>query len=209
MIESVDLAVERILKALDESGLNKNTLIIFTSDNGGLKDYATDNKPLRSGKGYPYEGGIRVPLIVRWPGEVKAGSVCHEPVSSIDFFPTICDAASINLPSDRAIDGENLTSVLRQSGQLKRKAIYWHFPHYRGSVVPYSIIRKEDWKLIKRYEGKTFELFNLKEDISEIHDLSYKRPDKVKELNEDLVIWLKKSKARLPRPNPDYVPPRK
>ncbi len=209
MIESVDQAVERILKALDESGLNKNTLIIFTSDNGGLKDYATDNKPLRSGKGYPYEGGIRVPLIVRWPGEVKAGSVCHEPVSSIDFFPTICDAASVNLPSDRTIDGENLIPVLRQSGQLKRNAIYWHFPHYRGSVVPYSIIRKKDWKLIKRYEGKTFELFNLKEDISEKHDLSDKRPDKVKELNEDLVIWLKKSKAKLPRPNPDYLPPRK
>jgi arylsulfatase A-like enzyme len=150
-----------------------------------------------------------VPLIVRWPGEVKAGSVCNEPVSSIDFFPTICDAASVNLPSDRPIDGENLIPVLRHSGQLKRKAIYWHFPHYRGSVVPYSIIRKDDWKLIKRYEGNAFELFNLKEDISEKHDLSHKRPDKVKELNADLVIWLKKSNARLPRPNPDYVPPRK
>jgi arylsulfatase A-like enzyme len=199
MIESVDQIVGKIMKALEESNLNSKTLVIFTSDNGGLKDYATDNAPLRSGKGYPYEGGIRVPLIVRWPGKIKPGSVCDVPVTSVDFFPTVGEAANTSLPDDLEIDGKSLLPLLTQSGSLQREAIFWHFPHYRGEVVPYSIIRKGHWKLIKRYEGKTYELFNLKEDIGEKNELAKKMPEKVRELDDTLNDWLKKTSAKLPR----------
>lgn len=205
MVESMDQTVGKITRALEESNLTHKTLIIFTSDNGGLQEYSTDNAPLRSGKGYPYEGGIRVPLIVRWPGKIKPGSVCRVPVTSVDFFPTVSEAANTGLPADRAIDGRSLMPLLTQSGLLKREAIFWHFPHYRGDVVPYSIIRKGDWKLIKRYEGKTHELFNLKEDIGEKNEVAEKMPEKVKELDGLLNAWLKETGARLPRErNIDY-----
>ncbi|MGB2764432.1 MAG: sulfatase [Candidatus Aminicenantaceae bacterium] len=206
MIESVDEAVGQIMEVLDELDLSDRTVVIFTSDNGGLQDYSTDNAPLRSGKGYPYEGGIRVPQIARWPGVVEAGSICDVPVTSVDFFPTICELTRLKFPSDRVIDGESLLPVLKKTGSLKREAIFWHFPHYRGKIVPYSIIRKGKWKLIKRYEGKPFELFNLKEDLSEKQDLSEQKPEKVMELNAELTAWLKNTNAKLPRENRDYDP---
>ena len=206
MIESMDRAVGRMMAALDELGLSERTVIIFTSDNGGLQDYATDNAPLRAGKGYPYEGGIRVPLIIRWPGVVQAGIECDVPVTSVDFFPTICEIAGLDHPSGRVIDGKSLVPLLMQEGPLRREAIFWHFPHYRGNIVPYSIIRKGDWKLIKRYEGKPFELFYVKEDLSEEDELSELMPGKVKELDADLSTWIKDTGAKLPRKNPDYDP---
>lgn len=209
MIESVDNALGKITGVLKELDLLNNTLIIFTSDNGGLKDYATDNAPLRSGKGYPYEGGIRVPLIISWPGIVKPGTHSDFPVSSVDIFPTITEAVGAQLPAGKTIDGTSLIPILKQTGIPKRDALFWHFPHYRGSVVPYSIIRKKHWKLIKRYEGKTFELFNLKDDLSETKDLAPQRPDKVRELDRELIQWLGRTQAKLPRINPDYIPPRK
>jgi len=205
MVHSVDDATGKIMAALDACGIADRTVIIFTSDNGGLMG-PTDNAPLRAGKGHPYEGGIRVPLIVRWPGVVTAGSVSSEPVTSVDYFPTICEAAGVRPPAGRAIDGESILPVLRQAGTLKREAIFWHFPHYRGSIHPYSIIRAGDWKLIKRYDGKPFELFNLRDDLSEKTDLAGKMPKKVKELDEKLVAWLKHTGAKVPRPNPDYNP---
>ncbi len=140
---------------------------------------------------------------------MKAGSICREPVTSVDYFPTLCDVAGVNLPRDRDIDGESILPLLRQSGSLRRDAIYWHFPHYRGRVVPYSIIRSGPWKMIKRYEGKTFELFNLKDDLSETTDLSETNPAKVKELDTKLTAWLQKTHAKLPKPNPDFNPNRK
>ncbi len=203
MIESVDDAVGKIISAIEESDIAEKTIIFFTSDNGGLLGI-TSNTPLRSGKGYPYEGGIREPVIVRWPKTIKAGTISHEPVTSVDYFPTICEAAGVSLPKDRAIDGVSLLEYLKSNGnkKLDREAIFWHFPHYRGKVVPYSIVRAGDFKLIKRYEGKIFELFNLKDDLSEKFDLSEKMPEKVKELDVKLSKWLKNSNARLPRPNP-------
>jgi len=198
MIESVDQTVGKIMKALDEAQLSEKTLVIFTSDNGGLKDHSTDNSPLRSGKGYPYEGGIRVPLIVRWPGKIAPGSVCDTPVASVDFLPTISETVKISLPEGREIDGMSLIPLLTRKGSLERDSIYWHFPHYRGDVVPYSIIRKDTWKLIKRYEGKTFELFNLKEDLGEQQDLADKMPEKVKEMDAQLREWLEHTGAKLP-----------
>ncbi len=202
MVESVDDAVGRICSVLEELNLANDTVVFFTSDNGGLLP-VTNNAPLRSGKGYPYEGGIREPLIVRWPGVVNPGSISHEPVTSVDYFPTIAEAAGVPLPTDRDIDGVSLIEHLRSAGTtpLKRDALFWHFPHYRGSdVVPYSIIRAGDWKLIKRYEGKTCELFNLKDDLSEHKDLSEVLPEKTLELDARLQRWLSATKAKLPVP---------
>ena len=203
MVESVDDAVGRLLDTLEELGLEENTVVFFTGDNGGLLRY-TNNAPLRMGKGYPYEGGIREPVIVRWPGHVKPASVSDTPVTSVDYLPTICEMAGAKLPAGRVIDGESLTGVLKGKAKLKRDAIYWHFPHYRRKIVPYSIVRAGDWKLIKRYEGKKFELFNLKDDISEENDLAAKMPGKVKQLDAMLVNYLKESNAKIPVPNPDY-----
>ncbi|MFQ5805625.1 MAG: sulfatase-like hydrolase/transferase [Phycisphaerae bacterium] len=216
MVHSVDDAVGRVVATLEELDLADNTVIIFTSDNGGLSDIEriqgpTSNEPLRAGKGFPYEGGIRVPLIVRWPGVAQPGSVCEVPVTSVDYFPTLVPATGLKLPPDRAIDGENLMPLLTQTGTLKRDAIYWHFPHYRplwpeGLILPYSIIRAGNWKLIKRYEGKTYELFNLRDDLGEQNDLSERMPAKVRQLDARLTAWLKATGAKLPIENPDYRP---
>ncbi len=206
MVESVDDAVGRIMATLEELDLAQNTVIFFTGDNGGLLPI-TNNAPLRSGKGYPYEGGIREPLIVRWPGVVRAASVSSEPVTSVDYFPTICEITGAAAPTDREIDGVSLVGHLRSNGTapLDRKSLFWHFPHYRGSdVVPYSVVRVGDWKLIKRYEGSEFELFNLKNDLSEKADLSDAMPEKVRELSSELQGWLDRTHAKLPVPNPAY-----
>jgi len=206
MVESVDDAVGKITATLDELKIADNTLVIFSSDNGGLSG-PTNNKPLRAGKGHPYEGGIRVPYIFRWPTVIKPQSICRTPVISVDFLPTICQAAGAPLPAGREIDGESLMPLLRQSGGLKRKAIYWHFPHFRGRIMPYSIIREDHWKLLKRYAGKPeFELYNLTKDLSETRDLAGDMPEKVKELNAKLTAALKKQGAKVPRANPGAAP---
>ena len=206
MVESVDDAVGMIDEALREAGVTDRTLVIFTSDNGGLLG-PTNNGPLRSGKGYAYEGGIRVPLIVRWPGAVAAGSRSTEPVSSVDLLPTIAQAVGVELPQGRPVDGVSLAGLLKSEGRqsLSRDAIYWHFPHYRHRPGPYSIIRAGDWKLIKWYEGGS-ELYNLAEDLSERDDRAAAMPDKAIQLEAQLMAELKRVGARLPRPNPNYQP---
>lgn len=205
MVESVDAAVGKIMDTLATCRLSENTLVIFTSDNGGLKDYATDNAPLRSGKGYPYEGGIRIPQIFRWPERIKPNTTCHAPVSSIDFFPTICEAAGVELPGDRTIDGVSLLPLFGSHERLEREVLFWHFPHYRDSdETPYSIVRAGNWKLIKRYEGPMYELYDLNRDISETQDLAEQMPDKVKDLDDRLQTWLRHVQAKVPRENPDY-----
>ena len=208
MVESVDDSMRQVLATLEELGLDDDTLIIFTSDNGGLdnKDNPTDNAPLRSGKGYAYEGGIRVPLLIRWPGTIPAGKVSDTPVSSIDLFPTILDSADVALPDDRPIDGLTLLSHLKSGGEtaVERDDLFWHFPHYRHAPGPYSIIRRDHWKLIKFWEG-TYELFDLENDLGETTNLADQMPDKVKELDAALLERLEADGARLPKPNPDYV----
>ncbi len=202
MVESVDDAVGTILDTLKRQGLEENTLVIFTSDNGGLKG-PTDNTPLRSGKGYAYEGGVRVPLIVRWPGEVAAGTVSHEPVTSVDYWPTIAEATGNPIPP--SVDGVSLVSHLRSEGKasLDREFIHWHFPHYRHSPGPYSIIRSGDWKLIKWYEGGS-ELYNLKDDLGETTDLAATQADRAAELEATLMAELKRVGAKIPRENPAF-----
>jgi arylsulfatase A len=196
MVESLDNAVGKLVNVLEDEELMTNTIIFFLSDNGGLIG-PTDNSPLRSGKGYPYEGGIRIPMFVCWKGTIKPGSVCSLPVSTVDIFPTICKVTGSQIPH-KEIDGRDISPAF--SGKnIKQVPLYWHFPHYRGNdVVPYSIIRDGDWKLIKRYEGDEFELYDLHNDIGEENDMVKKNPAKVKELNDKLQDWLIQTNAKLP-----------
>ena len=212
MIESIDQSVGQVTKALDELGLAENTVVFFTSDNGGLHisemgfDPATSNEPYREGKGHLYEGGIREPLIVRWPGVVQPGSVCRVPVSSIDFQPTMLEMAGCALKAGQAVDGESLVPVLKQAGQLKRDAIYWHYPHYSPQGgKPSSVVRCGDYKLIRFYEDSHTELYNLAEDVGEQNDLADKMPDKATALDRMLGDWLEQVNAQMPRPDPNHA----
>jgi len=212
MVYSVDQAVGRIVHELKNLELIDHTLIIFTSDNGGLIDQNgdryTDNAPLRSGKGYPYEGGIRVPLIISWPQQVEPAQVSYQPVLSIDLMPTIIEAAGAQMPPDRQIDGLSLLSHITTdvAGPLDREELIWHFPHYRVGLTirPYSIIRSGNWKLIRWWEGPGFELYNLREDIGEQNNLADEMPDKVNDLNALLLEKLRDMDAKLPKENPEY-----
>ncbi len=208
MVESIDDSTRQILATLKELGIDENTLIIFTSDNGGLdrNGSPTENAPLRSGKGYAYEGGIRVPFLVRWPGIVPAGKVSDVPVCSIDIFPTVLEVAGSKLPGDRAIDGLSLMPHLKSGGtvKLQRDDLLWHFPHYRHAPGPYSIIRQGDHKLIKFWAGP-IELYDLGEDLAEANNLAAAMPKRVSELDTLLLKRLRETGARLPRRNPDFA----
>ena len=207
MVESFDDSTKAILDTLEEVGIDDRTVMLFTSDNGGLDNGGrpTENAPLRSGKGYPYEGGIRVPFIVRWPGVTMPGSVSDDMVCSVDVLPTLLDAAGIAAPDDRAIDGLSLVNHLKSGGKqsLGRDELLWHFPHYRHAPGPYSIIRKGDWKLIRWDEGIS-ELYDLKSDLSESTNQAEKRADKLVELDGILTARLKSMNVRMPRLNPQW-----
>jgi arylsulfatase A len=200
MIHSMDAAVGRIMAALEEGGLTEQTLVVFTSDNGGLLS-STSNAPLRSGKGYPYEGGLRVPLIVRWPGVVPAGRTSDVPACSIDLAPTICEAAGVDFPTAER-DGVSLWKYLTSENRpvVDRETLIWHFPHYRQQdVVPYSVIRSGAWKLIRRYEEPQFELFNLSTDPNETSNLAAGHSDLVARLDTELTEHLRAIGATLPK----------
>jgi arylsulfatase A len=216
MIESMDESVGRVVKKLDELKLADRTLIVFTSDNGGLSvkegpnTPATSNAPLRAGKGYLYEGGIRVPWIVVWPGVRKRGSTCDVPVSSVDFFPTLLEVARVRLPADRDLDGVSLVPLLKRTGMPKREPLYWHYPHYSNQGgKPGGAVRAGDWKLIEFYEDMHAELYNLKDDIGEQHDLAANHPEQAARLRKLLHNWRKSVDAQMPTPNPDYEPAEK
>jgi arylsulfatase A len=215
MVESVDDSVGRLLKKLDDLKIADRTIVFFFSDNGGLSvkegpdTPSTSNAPLRAGKGCVYEGGVREPMMVRWPGVVKPGGVCDVPVSSIDFYPTILDMAGAAVDPKRVVDGVSLVPLLRQSGDLKRDALYWHYPHYSNQGgKPSGAVRQGDYKLIEFYEDGKRELYNLKEDVGETNDLAEKMPEKAKELYEKLKGWRAAVDAQMPTPNPDYQPPK-
>jgi arylsulfatase A len=196
MIESMDQAVGLMMQTLEENKLLENTIIIFLSDNGGLLG-PTDNSPLRSGKGYPYEGGIRIPMIVSWKGKVPEGHQIDLPVSTVDVMPTLCALTKTPLP-ETEIDGRDISPAIIGK-KMKNAPLYWHFPHYRsGGVVPYSIIRDGDWKLIRNYEGKRFELYDLKNDPFETADLANQQVNRVEQLDRKLSVWLTSVHARLP-----------
>ena len=208
LVESVDDSVGRILRKLEELKLSENTIILFTSDNGGLIG-CTSNAPLRVGKGSAYEGGVRVPLIVTWPGVTTPGSVCRTPVISADFFPTLLSMAGAKPPASHRVDGESLVPLLKQEGTLVRQALYWHYPHYHpGGATPYGAIREGDFRLVEFYEDNRVELYNLKDDIGETRDLAVKMPEKTAALRQKLSAWRNSVGAQMPTPNPGYDPTR-
>ena len=200
MIEAMDAAVGRVLTTIDELKLAGQTLIIFTSDNGGF-DGVSDNRPLRASKGHLYEGGIRVPLIVRQPGVVPANTTCGVPVISTDFYPTLLDAAGLTPITGKTLDGETICPLLKQTSPLKRKAIYFHYPNYawHGSNQLGGAVREGDYKLIEKYDDGSVELYNLAEDIAEKQDLTTKMPRKAAELKRKLDAWLAESGAIMPK----------
>jgi arylsulfatase A len=200
MIEAMDMDVGRLLKTLDEMGLSKDTLVIFTSDNGGFAG-VSDCRPLREAKGYLYEGGIRVPMLVKWPGQVQAGTLCHEPVISMDFYPTFLELAGLE-PTAQPLDGESLLPLFRQSGHLRRKRIFFHYPNYAwhmGNRLA-GAVREGDWKLKRNYDDGSLELYNLAEDLSEKLNLANEKPGLAKRLDAELGKWLKETGAPMPRP---------
>ncbi|MFH1717341.1 MAG: sulfatase [Planctomycetota bacterium] len=205
MVQSVDESVGRVMSKLEELGVADNTAVIFMSDNGGLstvpREGPTCNLPLRAGKGWLYEGGIREPMIIKWPGVVKPGSTCGEPVTSTDFYPTMLQMAGLPLRPKQHVDGVSLVALLKGNGRPKREAIYWHYPHYHGSgSKPSGAIRAGDYKLIEWYEDNSIELYNLKDDLGEKDDMAGKMPEKAAELRGLLHRWLKQTKADVPTP---------
>ena len=214
MVEHTDEAVGRIIDQLYESGLLDNTIIIFTSDNGGLlgnpNNPITSNHPLRAGKGHAYEGGVRVPLIIAGPG-IAAGNISSEPVISEDFFPTINTLAKlgVNEVISSSWSGSDLSSLLNHNRKIDRKSIFWHYPHYhRQGATPYSAIRMGDYKLIHFYEDGRDELYNLAADIGESNDLSTTEPGVMDLLKPELERLLLNANAQLPSLNPNYDPSR-
>jgi len=208
MVAAVDDSVGRITAELDSLGLADNTVVIFFSDNGGLctlnrRAGPTCNLPLRSGKGWLYEGGVREPTIIRAPDVTAPGSVCDVPIVSMDFFPTMLELAGIPLAPERHADGVSVVPLLAQSGDIPKRSLYWHYPHYHGSSwKPGASVRDGDWKLIEFYHYGNVELYNLKDDLGEQTDLSEKYPERRDALRKQLREWQTKLHARMPRPMP-------
>jgi arylsulfatase A-like enzyme len=206
MIETMDDAVGRVLDALEKQGVAHNTVVIFMSDNGGLstsEGHPTSNLPLRGGKGLLYEGGIREPMIIKWPNAVKPNSKCDVPVISTDFYPTILDMAGLAPIKEQHIDGVSLTNLL-QSKQAAERSLFWHYPHYGNQGgTPGAAVRLGDWKLIEFFEDRPVELYNISEDIGELENRAESHPARVKELLALLQGWQKDVGAQFPTPNPN------
>ncbi|MEM9280817.1 MAG: sulfatase [Verrucomicrobiota bacterium] len=228
MIEYLDASVGRVMDKLDELGIANHTLLLFLSDNGGLTR-VWFNDPLRGGKGQLYEGGLRVPFIVRWPDQVEAGTVCATPVHVVDLFPTFLELSGGQIEKDQTLDGTSLVPLLTQTGQIDREAIYSHHPEYvvAFAKTPASMIRKGDYKLIHYFGdyldpngcdpkphtlsgrfilGARTELYHLSEDPGESNDIASAMPEKTEELMKDLEAWWKDTEAKMPRPNPEMDP---
>jgi arylsulfatase A-like enzyme len=215
MIQSVDESVGRIVARLEELKLADNTIIIFASDNGGVGGYAeiggrgvTDNAPLRGGKGMLYEGGVRVPFIIRWSGRVRPGGRCDEPTTHVDLFPTFLELAGIKERPRQPLDGVSLVPLLHNpAGKLPRDAIYAHFPGYlegngtgKWRTTPVGFIRSGDWKLMEFFEDGRLELYNLKDDLGEKNNLAAKMPQRARDLQARLAAWRQELHAAMPRP---------
>jgi arylsulfatase A-like enzyme len=217
MIASVDESVGRICATLDKLGIAENTLVIFSSDNGGVggyksiglsKDGVTDNAPLKGGKGCLYEGGVRVPYVFRWKGKITPGKTNTTPIISVDLYPSFAELAKAELPKDYPLDGVSYASLLTgEKATLDRDAIYWHFPGYLGMgadewrTKPAGAVRSGDWKLLENFEDGKQELYNLKDDLSETNNLAAANPDKVKQLHAKMLAWREHVGAKMPTKN--------
>jgi arylsulfatase A len=216
MVQTLDENVGRVLARLKERGLADRTLVIFASDNGGYVNthrglQVTDNSPLRSGKGSLYEGGIRVPLIVRLPGVTPPGATCEEPVVCVDFFPTILELCGLSGSGQpvplKTLDGLSLVPLLKQpKSRLQRDALFFHYPHYYPTTTPVSAVRSGDWKLLEYFQDNHVELYGLGDDPAEQHDLATQQPERVAQLRTRLQDWRKEVGAQLPLANPVYQP---
>ncbi len=207
MVAALDEAVGEVLDALTELGLAENTLVIFYSDNGGLstsEGHPTSNLPLRAGKGWLYEGGIREPCIFRFPGRIEAGAICNEPISSIDIAPTVLSAVGSSAHPEAFVDGLDIAPLLAQRGQLQRDALYWHYPHWGNQGgTPGAAIRRGDWKWVEFYtENTEGELYDLRTDTGETRNVAATHPRIVRELQEQLAAWRREVGARMPTRNP-------
>ena len=221
-LQHLDDSVGRLLDKVDELGMAENTIVLFLSDNGGV-DSLFDNSPLRAGKGSPYEGGIRVPFIVRWPGTVFPGSVCETPVHVVDIYPTLLEMAGGSMKQDHILDGRNIVPLLKQKGHWDRDALYWYMPLYDHlwGATPAAVIREGDYKLIDFFgdyidielgfkyipEGR-LELYNVREDLGETNDLYRSMPEKVQSMRTKLHAWIKSMGESIPGENPYYDPKR-
>jgi arylsulfatase A-like enzyme len=202
MIQSLDESIGRLMQTLADLHLDQNTIVIFFSDNGGLstaEGSPTSNVPLRGGKGWPYEGGVREPLLVRWPGVTKPGTVCSTPVISTDFYPTLLDIAQLPLRPTQHLDGISLVPLLRR-GSLPDRPLFWHYPHYSNQGAGQNgAMRSGNFKLVEWFEEDRAELFDLKHDPGEQHDLSSEQRDKTANLREQLHQWRKSIGASMPQ----------
>lgn len=208
MIENMDENIGRLLNKIDSLGLTENTIIIFTSDNGGLstaEGSPTSNGLFRAGKGWLYEGGIRVPLIMKWPGNIKAGQISEMPVSSVDIFPTLYKAIYKNDVKNKAVDGKDIIGLVANEKKNMGRAMFWHYPHYSNQGgKPGAAMVKDGFKLILNYEDNSIEFYNLKNDISERNNIAATNKNMAMMYKQDLEKWLKKNKATFPTANPAY-----
>lgn len=203
MVRSMDENVGRLLDKLEELNLSENTIIVFTSDNGGLttlRNYGpTAVTPLRAGKGWAYEGGIRVPLIIKAPG-IPEGKVSSHPVTSMDYYPTLLELAGFPMKNDQHVDGKSIVPYLKNPGQVGDRTLVWHYPHYHGSTWrPGSAIRQNEWKLVEFYEEDTVELYNLSEDAGEQNNLVDEYPDKAQDLKEQMHNYIDERGGKYPK----------
>lgn len=207
MVESVDQSIGRVIQTLRDLGIEEETCIIFTSDNGGFYK-ATENDPLRANKGSYYEGGIRVPLIIKWPGVAEPGSVVHHPVISMDLYPTCLAMTGNPMLPHQHLDGVSLESCLKRNDDMPNRSLFWHYPHYNKhpSSFPSGVIRKGDWKLIQTFDPERVELYNLRTDLSETRSLLQDHPDVAERMMSELVQWRDSVGAEVMRPNPGYDP---
>ena len=212
MVEAMDRAVGKVLDGLKELGLAENTIVVFTSDNGGVSTgggWAASNYPLRTGKGWLYEGGIREPYIIRAPGVTQPGTVCSVPVTSTDFYPTLLDLCGLPLVPEQHMDGVSIVPLLKGADSLEREAIYWHYPHYSGGLGgrPSAAIRQGKWKLIEFFEDRRVELYNVAEDSEEQLEQSEAQPEITAKLLKNLKDWYVEIDATFPTPNKNYKQP--
>ncbi len=210
MIETLDENIGRLMKKLEELGIEDNTIIFFMSDNGGLataEGSPTSNLPLRAGKGWLYEGGIREAMIIKWPGRTEAGSSCDVPVTSTDFYPTILEMGGLELLPEQHIDGISLLPLIDGNHVPEERPIFWHYPHYSNQGgKPGAAVRKGRYKLIEFFEDQRTELYDLDIDQGETYDLAGEMPEKAEELLQVLHSWQEKTGARMMHPNPVYDP---
>lgn len=211
MIEELDQAVDRVLRKLDALGLAERTIVVFTSDNGGLstaEGSPTSNLPLRAGKGWNYEGGLRTPWIFRVPGRVASGSLCETPVISTDLYPTLLELSGIVPPPGQALDAVSLVPLLEAKGAIPERPFFWHYPHYSNQGGrPAGALRSGTWKLVEWFEDSRVELYDLASDPGEEKDLAAAQPEKAAALKKQLADWRLAVGAQMPTPNPKPVDP--